>query len=295
MIPGPQIPGLPKQPGIIVQDEVWGRLMPNIGPGDFGRRRPGPMELSLAGIFDGVTGLSGYLPAVPDELREHLMEVHLARLRPVANVLRKLRCVRCGQRGTIRYLPRILMPIDLDLSPEAHSDRARRRTLALHRARSYVSSYPALSELFWIPPMYDRGELLTTSKGLFDLLDTHGGRPADEHARYWQVAIWTQMAVMRKSDRRSGGYWESQIHQIKDGFVPSSTAKWSTVEARLRELPETVSRLRRSGQAVERALAILDTLMTPPYRDTRDTLRRYCEIHIYPHAQKHRRRSHRAG
>ena len=287
-IPVSQPRGLPKQPGIFVQDELWGHLMPNIGPGDYGRRRPRPFDTSLAGLLDAVTGISGYLPALPQWFQNQQLDDIVERLRPVAAVLRKLRCVRCDRTNVIRYLPRILMPIDLDLSADEHANRARRRTERLHRARTFVLKRSALSNVLWIPPMHDPGELLETIKALFDLLDRSGAKPTDD-ATSWRVAIWTQMAVTRKRSRVAGSHWESLVPKILNEFARDEER--GRVEADLRALPGCVANLRRSNQAVERACAIFDAIMKPKHRPTRDLLRRYCEVYVFTATSKYRRGS----
>jgi hypothetical protein len=266
-------------------------MTPNIAPGDFGRVRPKPLDIMLSGLLDAVTGISGYLPALPPYLRDEHLEAHAARLELVAAVLKRLRCIRCGLVDTIRYLPRILMPIDLDLSPEAHAARAKRRTLRLHRAREFVTQRPELSSVLWIPPMHDPEELLESSKDLFTLLDTAGGKPLNEVDTYWRVAIWAQMAITRKHQGKVGAHWVGLLPKIETAIRSNAGTPWPMVEARLRELPGHVAGLGRVDDAEQRALKILDVLMTPKFEKARDVLRRYCEIHVYPPAQKHHRRT----
>jgi hypothetical protein len=184
----------------------------------------------------------------------------------------------------------MMMPIDLDLSPDALSHRARRRTVRLHTARAFVARRPALSDVIWIPSMHDPGELLETSKGLFNLLDSSGGEPANEIATYWRVAIWAQMAVTRKREGKIGGHWKILLAKIEAAVGSNLKSPWPEIEERLRELPGCVSGLTKSDDAEKRGLKLLDVLMTPKYQKARDALRRYCEIHVYPPAQKHRRR-----
>lgn len=270
------------QPALRLQDEVWGGLMPNISPSDHGRVRPHPMkDISLGPLFDLATGISGYIQHVPEWARDSLTLPANRQLEQVGLVLEKLQCVRCGRLGTIRYLPRILMPIDMDLDPETQADRARRRATSLREARDILKLFPAAQSVFLILQDHPTGELLETGKDLYLLLDRSGTVELDERTRCWPVAMWVHDATKRAS----GKYWKKLLPRFRQHCTPPIGTPWSRVRSLLGGLPAKLPS-QRIGSA-KRALATLDLLLTDELNEVRVVLRRDYEMHALQDARKY--------
>ena len=282
-IPVPQPHGLPPQPALPIQDEVWGGLMPNIAPGDHGRCRPNPMGASLGGLFDLVTGISGRLHHL-EWARESIIEPNNSRLEQVSRVLEQLRCVRCGRPGTIRYLPRILMPIDIDLDPETQADRARRRAVRLRESRDVMKLFPAAQSVFLILRDHSTPEHLETGKDLHLLLDQSGEVKLDERTRYWPVAMW----VHDVTKRAAGKHWKGLLPRFRQHCKPPSKLPWAQMRILLADFPA-----RLPGQrigAAKRALATLDLLLTEEFKDARVVLKRDYDLYALQDARKYFKR-----
>ncbi len=159
-----------------------------------------PTSSGTASVLDFLAGFSGF-PDVSD--RQEAEARQFRRAEALALILRQLRCQACTVKRDIRYMPRIMLPLDADLSTKSQSDSASSLSKLLDGARDRVSKEPRAAKVIWIPTRFPRIRLSELSQR-FEL--RHEERiPAEKRTpNLWLVALWlldVASASARRGDR----------------------------------------------------------------------------------------------
>ncbi len=162
-----------------------------------------PTSGPIAGLLDFLTGFSGF-PEGP--LKKEAEARQFRRAEALALMLCQLRCQACAVKGDIRYMPRILLPLDADLSPKSQADSASSLSKLLDGARDRISKEPRAAGVIWIPARFPRVRLSELSQR-FELRHEERIPAKSRVPNLWLVALWL-IDVASTSDRRpvrSGG------------------------------------------------------------------------------------------
>ena len=179
-------------------EEVWGSDAIKT-PAD--RRTPltrRPTSGEIAKVLDEAFGASPIPKWWPRQEGE--VERRRERVELLAKILAPLKCQICAEVGNLKYLPRLLLPIDADLTAESQTQYLTSLAAVFETARRALSSDVRLRQVIWIPKAFPRLRLSELARRL-EL--RHEARPRStetpEH-NWWLIAMW--LADVSATSRR---------------------------------------------------------------------------------------------
>lgn len=267
-------------------EEVWGleviktpadRLTPLI-------RRPVSGEIGK--VLDEV-----FFGRVPEwwPRKEELAAAWRERRDLLAQLLSALTCQVCGELGHLRYMPRLLFPIDADLTVESQAETLTSVARLFVDARERLEADPAIGGVLWIPMPFPRLRLSELAQR-FELRHEDRTPPAERVPNLWLVALWLLDVASASSKRPRGKRaapgkyrsrdrrmtWEALFDEVgAESRNPGGSAVES-LDLELSALRRRIDQLIGTGQERHRLVfKVRDLLESPEYVQGSACLARY--------------------
>jgi hypothetical protein len=263
-------------------EEIWGFKSANFAMdkrrGDLRQPRSG----KIADLLDETMGyVETYQLRIDiDPSRMFLRRVG-PRLRVLRWILRRLRCQVCDRVDSLRFVPRLMFPLDLDVTERAQAEFAYELARDLMERRGLVHSESFAKGIFWFPGSAPHLRPVQVADRIRSLCEDarvkRPNRPVDPRL----AAMWV---IARVRDVKRWGAFEALV--LDSSQLPVEEDDLATEQiGPLKDAVLLASRGKKPGQA---AGPVLNLLHDERYRSAGNLLLEHYRSKIIPKTPKKR-------
>jgi len=122
--------------------------------------------------------------------KEKLLASRAERIDLLGQLLVALKCQICAETGHLRYMPRILFPIDADLSAQTQAEVSISLASLFEDAREALAADPFLCRVLWLPQPFPRLRLSELAQRFELRHQERARRSSVREQNWWLVAMW---------------------------------------------------------------------------------------------------------
>lgn len=269
-------------------EEVWGFESANFAMDRNQRAQRQPRSGKIADLLDEAMGYRVTLALRP-EIDPHKMFPRSVRprLRVLRLLLRELRCQVCDRTDTLRFVPRVLFPIDIDATENSQIDLVGEIVRDLLAKREALQSDAIARGVFLIPGMIPFLRPMQIADRIASLCDDAGATLPAVRVDPRLAAMWT---IARMKDERSWRSLETDLLDCSTLPVEEDDLANNQIGP-LRDAVLTASAGKRPGQA---AGLVWDLLHTERYRCAGELIMKHYKEKVIPRTPTKRRSKRRS-